>query len=189
MMKRVILLLACIAVFFSCKSLPKPGNDTDSLVIGGFTWEFPDGFFELAPKTLTNDITLGMVNLSNGKRFSIRVSNGYFTFLAHGNDQYMLQYAKYKSPGGPKIYTLGYNLNLQINSKPKRIIYVGHIRLLFSRPEKVEAKGKDAAIYTSWYFRKRLVIENKIAELQKYLTKNARNTSWRNYTVENLYEK
>ena len=74
MMKRVILLLACIAVVFSCKSLPKPGNDTDSLVIGGFTWEFPDGFFELAPKTLTNDITLGMVNLSNGKRFYIHAA-------------------------------------------------------------------------------------------------------------------
>jgi hypothetical protein len=188
-MKKALLLLLVIAAFFSCKSLPSPQDPADSLVIGGFTWDFPDGFFEAPSRTIANGITLGFVNLTTARQFKVKVTDGYFYFLCHGNDTYMLQYATYESPGGPKTYTIGYNLNLRIEGKPERIIYMGHLKILFANPEQVQAKEQPGVIQTTWRFRESYAIENHIKDVKSFLEENDREHKWRDYKILNLYEK
>jgi hypothetical protein len=188
-MKKALLLLLVIAAFFSCKSLPSPKHAEDSLIIGSLIWDFPDGFFDLAPRTLKIDIFLTLVNLTTGKLLKVRVSDGYYNFLVRGNDKYMLQYAKYKSSGGPKTYTLGYQLNLQIECRPAGIIYPGHIKITFASPEQVEVKEGDAMIRTNWRFRESYTVENKIEDIKAYLKENDTKNKWQDYKILNLYEK
>jgi hypothetical protein len=188
-MKKSVLLLLCIIIIFSCKSLPDPKNESDSLVIGSVIWDFPDGFFELQPRTLKNDITLSFVNLTTTEQFKVKVHDGYYNFLCNGNDKYILQYASYKSTGSPKTYTLGFQMNLQIDSKPQRIIYAGHIEITFANPETIQAKEGDAMIWTYWRFRETYTIENKIEDLKSHIAENDGKNKWHNYKILNLYEK
>jgi hypothetical protein len=188
-MKKLLICPLLLLLFFSCKGLPKPADPDSSLVIGSIIWDFPDGFFQLKPRTIINNITLGFVNLTTSEQFKLPTYNGYFYFLCNGNDKFLLKYANYKSPAGPTIYTFGYELNLKIDTKPKTIIYIGQIKITFASPEILKAKDEDAMIKTSWRFREEYVIENKIEDLKKYITENDSKKLWQNYEIFNLYEK
>ncbi|MBN1799550.1 MAG: hypothetical protein JW822_13325 [Spirochaetales bacterium] len=188
-MKKYIILLLIIIMPFSCKSIPEPENESDSLIIGSVVWDFPDGLFQLEPRTLRNNITIAFVNLTTSEQFKVNTSDGYFNFICNGNDKFMLQYVMYQDPSPAKSYTVSYPLNLRIDSKPRKIIYVGHILITFASPGISEAKEGDAMITTSWRFRENYVIENKIEDAKAYVADNDGNNVWRDYTILNLYEK
>ena len=176
-------------LFLSCVSLPKPVHDTDSLVIGGVVWEFPDGFFQYSPRTFRNNITLVIANLTTGEQFKLKSKDGYFAFLSNGKDKYMLQYAALEGNGPGEDFTVGYELNLPIRITPSRIINIGRITITFASPEISEAKQEDTVIRSYWRFRQEYIVSANAAEVKEYLAAYDGEGLWRERPIVHLYER
>src|SRR3989304_8102826 len=90
-MKYVLLMASLIFALSSCASIPAPEKADDSLVIGHLVLDFPDGFFEQPSRTIESGVMLHLVNTTKQTRFSLLTSGGYFRFLSHGADEYLLK--------------------------------------------------------------------------------------------------
>lgn len=187
-MKKSVLLLLIIIILLSCKSIPEPKNESDSLVIGSVIWDYPDGFFHEKPKTFKDSFTIIFVNLTTSEEIRVRSSNGYFYFICNGNDKFILEQITYVEPNPTIDWSISYNLNLKIDSKPQKIIYLGHINIIFASPEFAEAKTEEGLTKTYWRFRKSYIIENKTEDLNEFITKHNGSNHWSNCEIFNLYE-
>ena len=188
-MKHMVLLFLAAGVLFSCASLPKPVNESDSLVIGSIVWTFPDGFFQYPPRTHTDNIVLVIVDLSTGEQFKIKPENSFFTFLTNGSDKFVLQHVYLEKSIPGDNFNVMCQLNLPIKSSPKRIVNVGQIKIIFASPEISEAKQENGMIYGYWRFRQSYAITDNSEGVKKYLAEQDDDAVWSNHKVVNLYEK
>ena len=188
-MKHMVLLFLAVGVLFSCAGLPKPVNETDSLVIGNIVWAFPDGFFKHPPRTYTNNIVLVIADLSTGEQFKTKAKNSFFTFLANGSDKFMLQHVYLESSIPGDKFDVMCQLNLPIKSSPKRIVNVGRIKILYSSPEISGAKQENGIIRTYYRFRQSYAITDNSEVVKKYLAEQDEDAAWGNHKVVDLYEK
>jgi hypothetical protein len=129
-MKKLLVIVSVMVLLISCTTmLPLPEQEGNSLVIGSFILDFPDGFFNLSPRKFDMNVQLHFKNVTQGSSFTLRTSRGYFYFLTNGTDKYVLEYFKLgETKIGDTTYTFGgETLNFQILTTPNKVIYLGHI--------------------------------------------------------------
>jgi hypothetical protein len=187
-MKKAFLLLSICIVVISCKTVPAPENKGDSLVIGSVVWDYPDGFYLKPPRTFKDSFIITFFNVTAGEQIKVKSSSGYFYFLCNGSDKFILQQVTYVEPNPSIDWTISYNLNLQFESRPAKINYLGRITITFASPEYVKTKQGAAVIYTYCRFRDSYAIENKTEDLKKYLAVNDKQKLWENYEIAAMFE-
>ena len=133
-MKKFLLGVGVIVILVSCASFfPEPESNTDSLVIGSFIIDFPDGFGSYSPLTAAEGIKLYFTNLTRNRHFVLVTdSDGYYYYLTNGSDEYVLN--KFECPIRPVPYAdpIRYTLNIPIRTSTTKLIYMGHISITFS---------------------------------------------------------
>ena len=150
-MKKLLVIVSVMVLLISCTTmLPLPEQEGNSLVIGSFILDFPDGFFDLSPRKFDSYVQLQFKNVTQGSSFTLRTRSGYFYFLTNGTDKYILEYFKLgQTTIGTTRYTFGGEmLNLQISTLPNKVIYLGHIVFTEASPD--VAKRRD--ITTTYEF-------------------------------------
>jgi hypothetical protein len=146
--KRILVyapILALVAVVISCASapLPPPEQPSDSLIIGAFALDYPDGFFQFPAEKISRGITLTFVNKTTGARFDLlTATDGTFSFLSNGSDSYELvhYYWKENDPNRPFVYTLQNDLKYSFQPIPHVVYYLGHHSIVFVHPGKQETR-------------------------------------------------
>jgi hypothetical protein len=186
-MQKAIIAFLSLSVLVSCISIPVPENESDSLVTGNIVWDFPDGLFQGPPRTFNSGFNVVFVNLTTGIQFRIRTTDGYFNFKSNGTDKFMLQVIELKDPNPSEKFSIYHTMNLQFTSKPKSILYVGEIFIVYASPEPIKAKEGNSIIWTTYRFREKYDISYKPDDLKKYLAGFGKN-AWTDYPVVRLYE-
>jgi hypothetical protein len=176
-MKRFIVLAGVAVLLFSCASFPEPESKGDSLVIGNFILDFPDGFFGEPPRKVSSGITLHLVNSTKQTRFTLKTSYpGYFYFLTNGTDEFELESFDYQTQETHTTYTLGKNpINLKIANTPGKVIYLGHLTLSYTRP-KIERTYGDRD--TSWDFKPAWTAKWDEEGLRQYIGEAGQDSEW-----------
>jgi ankyrin repeat protein len=137
-MGRLAILSLVVLLFSACIGLPHAENESDTLVIGSFIIDFPDGFLMEQPKTIDSRITLTVKNLTKEKSFTILTHEaGYFWFLCNGKDSYELEKFSWEDTtySGHK-FTLESKINYSFKTVPQHVLYLGHYALHYRQPEK-----------------------------------------------------
>jgi hypothetical protein len=143
-MKQAILAICALAALSSCASMPvpEPEGEGDSLVIGYFALDFPDGYFNYPPRKIVDRIQLIFLNETRKTRFSLTTSAGYYCFLANGTDDYSLESYGYEDVGaqarlGPA------KVDWKFGITPGKVVYLGHLTISYkSEKMKVEASSE-----------------------------------------------
>jgi hypothetical protein len=149
-MKRIFLLLGLGAMLLlaSCAGLPAPQTPQESLVVGSFVLDFPDSFFDRAPRTIDTQVELDFRDITKGTSFPIFTSNGRFWFVASGSDEYVLDSSEFSSWMQSHGYHVGNReIGLRIPTAPGKILDLGDIRLVYRNPQ---ASGAGGITYR-WY--------------------------------------
>ncbi len=175
-MKQAVLAFCVLAVLSSCASLPvpEPEGEGDSLVIGYFALDFPDGYLNLPPRKIVDRIQLVFLNETRQTRFSLTTSSGYFCFLTNGADDYSLESYGYEDVGararlGPA------KINWKFGISPGRLIYLGHLTITYkSEQKKVEASSEKRTssfdVDSSFHWEKEAVL--------RYIKERNPDSSW-----------
>jgi hypothetical protein len=190
-MKRNLFLVIMIVVLVSCVGLPKPKEDSDSLIIGYFELDFPDGFFDKTPRIIKNCIRLDFINLNTKKKFTVFTDNGYFRFLSNGKDDFLFLLFNYHQENGLRTYSLNeHQIKRKITNSPQKIIYTGHLTYTFAKPEllaKEEALGGGKLI-THYRYRKSISGESNKKALIEYIQEKQPHNQWLDYEIEDKFE-
>ncbi len=171
-MRKLFPLLLLAGVFLaSCASFPKPESDTDTLVVGSFIADFPDGFFDTPARKLDSGLRLDFVNVNTQKSFSVVTGKGgYFFFLANGGDHYQLASYSYDVTIETKGYYRGGNrLTYSFNAEPGSVTYLGHFLFTSSSPQMTHPEGRGA----QWSFKYNLNRADQTDDARQYLQQTA----------------
>ena len=146
-MKRILFVggvIAIAAAMLSCAGFPEPAVDGNSLVIGSFILDFPDGFFDRPPAKFDMNVKLSFRNVTQNKRFDIYTNRGYFYFQTNGTDQYVLEdFNLQKIKIGNSMYSFGGDpINMRITNSPNKIIYLGDIVYTYAAPGDTSRKAR-----------------------------------------------
>ena len=146
-MKRILFVggvIAVAAVMLSCAGFPEPAGDGNSLVVGSFVLDFPDGFFDTPPKKFDMNVQLSFRNSTKNSRFDIYTNRGYFHFQTNGTDEYVLEdFQLLKTKIGNTMYNFpGAKIDMKIANSPNKVIYLGHVIFTYSAPTAASRKGK-----------------------------------------------
>ncbi len=138
-MKPLVLLAAAVALLASCSTLPAPQTDLDSLVIGTFSLDCPQGFFGGPAKHFDTQIELVFRDISSGARFTVFTWNGgWFSFPAPGSDGYLLEYSEYQQERGDSAWIVGPRaVGIIVPPAPGKIVYLGDIHLTYAPREDI----------------------------------------------------
>ncbi len=177
-MNRWLLLVAVLPLLSACASIPAPEGPDDSLVIGYFALDFPDGFFDQNRRTITTGITLSFVNQTTGRKFSITTSNGYYQFLSNGADSYT--FASYKVQSDRA--TIQSAVNKTFAAKPRSVVYLGHLTVVYSKPKATHQTSMDQKT-NYWNFDTSADFAYKDGELVGYLRDKDPENPWLEYEV------
>jgi hypothetical protein len=172
-MKQLILLAGVIALLCSCASFPEPESQGDSLVIGSFVLDFPDGFFNQPPRKITSGVTLHMVNVTKNRNFTLMTMYpGYFYFLTNGSDEFKFDSWEFETEG----YQLHRNpIKWRIIPAPDKVIYIGHSSIMYLKPKIKRAYGDQSS---TWNFEHDFSFKwDKEATLQ-FIKKIAPESQW-----------
>ena len=180
-MKRYFVIVGVMVLLLSCATMPLPKGEGNSLVIGSFILDFPDGFFDLQPRKFDINVKLQFRNVTQDKSFRLYTSRGYFHFLTNGTDEYVLEYFNLgKTKIGDTTYTFGgATLNFEISTMPNKVIYLGHVVFTYAVPDRDKKRG--GTIYynfepsssTDW---------NKDLMLQ-YISDQQKDSPWLQYEI------
>jgi hypothetical protein len=185
-MKKVIecavIALAVGALLSSCASVPKPEGESDTLVVGSFVSDFPDGFFGDPSRTLESNLRLDFTNLATGQDFSIVTSKrGYFYFLSNGSDDYELTGYSFRENVERKTFSGGNTLSLKFAAFPRCVHYLGHWVLTNSSPGMKTATGTGTQ---TWNYEYSIDRQFKDDEMHDYLQKAAADSVWLSYEMK-----
>lgn len=151
-MKKLLWAGLIALLLIGCAGIPEPEGSGNSMIIGSLLLDFPDGFFDGAPTTVTRSIKVRFLNTTRNRHFTVSTIDGYFYFLTNGSDSYILESFEFNKEVKVKntIYTLGRNINRNITPVSDSLIYLGHITFTYSVPEdiRVDTRGGDQ----TWYF-------------------------------------
>lgn len=134
----VALLLSCAT---SPPPLPEPEKFSDSLLIGAFSVEFPDGYRAgavsfAAATTFVEGVSLYFRNVTRDEDFVVEVdSSGYYHFLSNGTDEFLLRGFSYLGETARRITLISGEINIHIDNMPGSLIYLGHNAFIFSKTE------------------------------------------------------
>jgi hypothetical protein len=155
-----------ILLLVSCAGVPKPENQSDTLVIGSFVLDYPDGFFGESARTIESNLRLDIRNKTNDTTFSVVTSRkGFFYFRSNGTDQFELRHYSYNVSDNTGTCSGGGSLLLAIDSAPNCVRYIGHFKMIAARPRMVMT----GANRTSWSFDFSLKREVKEGDMVQYL--------------------
>ena len=181
----LVLTAGMIVLLLSCAGLPKPTEDTDTLVIGTFVVDFPEGFFDLDPRRIINSVKLDFLNVTTKERFTVRTYKEYFYFPARGLEEFVLESFEYstreESKSDRKIteYSFGpMELNFKIRTKPKSVVYLGHLTFVYSNPT-IKKHGR----YQYYDYEKDLDVQWDRAAVVEYLKGSKEGEAWLAYEV------
>lgn len=181
-MNRWLLLVAVLPLLAACASIPTPESPDDSLVIGYFALDFPDGFFAQSRRTFTSGIGLLIKNETTGRKFRLTTSNGYFQFLSNGTDGYtIMEYSlKERDPSG--MYSVGGKLDRSFSTRTRSVVYLGHQTIVYSKPKNMYRSSGDSK-ENYWNFEKSNRHTYNEGQLLSYLVDAAPESPWLQYEV------
>ncbi len=166
-----IVLLLAGAFLVSCASFPKPESDNDTLVVGSFIADFPDGFFDAPARKLDSGLRLDFTNVTTDQKFSlITGKGGYFYFLGNGGDHYQLNSYSYQVTIETKgTYHGGNRLTYSFNAKPGAVHYLGHFLFTSKDPQMTHPEGRGA----QWSFKYSIDRADQTEDARAYLQQTA----------------
>jgi hypothetical protein len=178
-MKRLLLLagvLVLLASSASCASLPKPKGEGSSLVIGSLVLDFPDGFFDEAPRKIEGALTVNFRNVTTDRTFSCFTERGgIFCFLTNGSDEFLLESYEYMQGVGATSYSIGETpLKLKILPTADKVIYLGHITITYSKPAMVGQVNENS----SWNFKRSIALNWDKDSVLAYIVKKQPKSEW-----------
>lgn len=177
-MKKCLLAVGLLAFLVSCASIPTPENPDDSLVIGYFALDYPDGWFDQAKRTIVSGVTLYFTNQSSGNKFWLTTSQGYFQFLSNGADSYSLEGYKVTVDRS----TSSGDVSLKFTTKPHTVVYLGHHTMMHTDPQKtIRTTPEGRAIY--WTYKRSINSQYKEGEMLTYLKSKDPESPWLEYEV------
>jgi len=147
MRKRILLAMLVVAsatafIVAACASIPRPGSEDDSLVVGSLVLDFPDGFFDDGPRTLDQSVAVEIENMTEGRTFTVITEpGGYFSFLSDGKDLYSLRQVRFTRRRDRTITKTDTDLDIRFTASPHAVLYLGHIVItyvLVKRPSKLD---------------------------------------------------
>jgi hypothetical protein len=168
--------LLLLSLLLSCASSPAPENPEDSLVIGYFVLDYPDGYFDKPKRTFSSGITIYLTNQSTGRSFWVSTSGGYYQFLSNGTDTYSLDRYKHVVEGS----TTSGTFNRRFTAKPHSVVYLGHSTLTYARPRQ-SVKTDVKVIY--WEFDTSHSGAFKDDEVLSYLKEKDPESPWLEYQI------
>lgn len=185
-MKKVVecamIALAVGALLASCASVPKPEGESDTLVVGSFVSEFPDGFFGDPGRTLETNLRLDFTNLTSGQDFSVVTGkNGYFYFLSNGSDKYELTGYSFRENVERETFSGGNTLSYKFGPSSRCVHYLGHWVLTNANPGMKNATGTGTQ---TWSYEYSIDRTFKTDEMRDYLQKEAADSVWLSYEVK-----
>ena len=179
MMKLAVSVAVTALLLLSCATLPKAERETDSLVVGSFVMDYPDGFFGEPPRSINSGVRLQFTNRTRNTQFAVTTASpgGYFTFLGTDTDEYELTSFSYDIT----VDTLhlrvsgGGNVSYRFSDIPRCVLYVGHLVATFGHPRLVKETGAHSS---SWDFDRSLRQDNRQSEVPDYLQGVDPDTPW-----------
>ena len=189
-MKRLLVLAGVVALLCSCAGLPEPEGEGNSLVIGGFVLDFPDGFFREQPRAIQSSVTLAFRNVTKNTSFTLSTDTpGMFCFVTNGSDEYLFESFSYRDSTGTGRHTIGETpIKLKILTVPGRIIYLGHLTVRYGRPKLIGATGASDENRTFDYDVSSSLEWNRGAVLS-YIEKKNPKSGWRNVQLVDYRKK
>ena len=186
-MKKIILLFVVLlttGLILSCLGLPQPADENESLVVGSLIMDYPDGFFRIGSMTFRNGIKLNIVNLATKNKFSVKTSNGYFRFIANGQDGYLVRSYELIYVRGNWTYTCGpYDIGIRIPDNPHKVFYLGHVTELNTLPEFLDKKSSGGNTTTTSYdYKTEIIVDKDIEDIKLYLA----DSEWLSYDIVDL---
>jgi len=184
-MKGVALLITAVAVSLlcACVGLPPPEKQGNCLVVGYLAEDYPDGFFQLPPRTVSDGMGIRFTNLTRGSRFTVRTSHGYYYFLSNGTDEYVLESYEWKveEMGGTSRYSGGGKLGLKLQSVPDKVLYLGHVTVIQTKPQ----LGKDTLEKdtTYWRFDTKIDFQWKDDDVRGFIRDRDAGSPWLRYAL------
>ena len=180
-MKRLLLFAGIVALLFSCASFPEPEGQGNSLVIGNFILDFPDGFFDLSARKITSGVTLHLANRTKGTKFALITSSpGYFYFLTNGSDEFELESSEYAAEGLGHRYKMNIPIRIKIMNTPDKVIYLGHITSTYTLPKIEKESGTGSR---TWNFETEWTTTWDQEGLRLYIVEVSPNRQWLNREV------
>jgi hypothetical protein len=178
--------LVAVSVLFSliaCAGLPAPEGTEDSLVVGWFVVDFPDGYFNLPSRTISSNVKLHFENTTTGQSFSVSTWHGYFHFLSNGKDGYHLERFEYSGAetGGGSFF-FGNLLDIEFTAKPGKILHLGAIKFNYRHPKRMTrvSAGRNVDYYD---FEESLDRTWDEEEAKEYLRSQDPESPWLSYEV------
>jgi len=175
-MKRWLLGIGVLFLLLSCASFPEPESQGNSLVIGTFVMDFPDGFFQEPPRKFRSDVVINFANEMTKEKFSLSTSHpGYFYFLSNGTDDYVFESFELKVESGSYWWDMHKTeLKKRIITSPDKVIYLGNIVVSYRRPK----KKLEGASMTSWHFEQSISTAWDRDALTKYIRAKKKDSRW-----------
>ena len=186
-MKRGFILLSLIAVgvlvLAGCAGLPEPTSETESLVVLGFTLDFPDGFFNLAPREVENGVRLSFRDESTGRTFSRTTNDGYVSFVAEAGHTYILEFLSYELSRNNGVWTISRPLEIRWEIEPQTIAYLGDINLVYQLGAVADRDRQGRDETTTWEFQVSSNVNDNSEGAKDYVLGRAPESAWLNYPM------
>jgi hypothetical protein len=194
-MKHILIFAACAGLLAACASLPAPKSADDSLVVGRFVLDFPDGFFDRQPRSIDSWVLLHFYLPEERKHFSVFTSNGYFRFRSRGAEELVLTGYDLTLRDNGVEYRLTERLDQRFTTQPHEVVYLGQTTVSYTKPQQVNRESIGLESYTvqnnmgatwkyeNWDFGRSLARSWDREGLMGYLKKKDQRGPWLNYEI------
>ena len=179
-----------LGLLVSCAGIPSAEKPTDTLVIGSFLVDFPDGFFNEEPRTFSSGIALTFTNVTSGSSFTIITADkGYFWFLSNGTDSYELARYHYDYVSGSRHrFVLDSKIGYSFTTTPQSLLYVGHLELIYARPQRPDPTAYGRHQTVEWDFDTTWNRDFRTGEMSAHLSTLVGGPPWLSHTIVSIQE-
>ena len=141
-MKRLVIAAVIAGLLVSCAGFPQPETDQESLIIGRLLLEFPDGFFDQAPRTIKHGVRVNIYNSTTKYSFSVNTNNGFYYFVTNGKDKYVLSSYEYATKTSSGTYTIHpKKIEKRLPTGEGKVIYLGDLIFRYAAPKLAKQYG------------------------------------------------